>query len=85
MKVMKPQLVINHRGKVLQALTLLQAGINIRTFLTRMQDQRDETDTLRKDRVKYDKQRFLTLVFENSWQQPVSTSNLKSSLSAING
>ena len=29
-----------------------------------MQEQRDEIDTLRKDGVKYDGQRFLTLMFE---------------------
>ena len=66
MEVMKPQLVINHREKekALEALTLLKVGNNVCTFLTRMQEQRDEIDTLRKDGVKFDKQRFLTLMFE---------------------
>ena len=68
MKVTKPLLVINHweKEKALKAFTLLEAGNNICTFLTRMQEQRDEIDKLRKDGVKYDKQRFITLMFEKS-------------------
>ena len=66
MEVMKPQLVINHRQKekALESLTLSNAENNVRTFLTKMQEQRDEIDTLRKDGVKYDAQRFLTLMFD---------------------
>ena len=66
MEVMKPQLVINHREKekALEALTLLDSDNNVCTFLTRMQDQHDKIDTLQKDGVKYDKQRFLAFMFE---------------------
>ena len=64
--VMKPQLVIDHREKEveLEALTLAGCSNNVRDLLTSMQDKRDEINTLRKDGVTYDQQRFLTLIFD---------------------
>ena len=57
MEVVKPQLVINHpeKEKALEALNLLDAGNNVWTFLTRMQEQHDKIGTLCKYGVKYNK------------------------------
>ena len=66
MTVMKPQLVFKHRGKEreLEELTLAKACNNIRAYITKMQEKRNKIDTLRKDNVKFDNQRWLTLTFE---------------------
>ena len=67
MTVMNLQLVINHREKEkdLKNLSLALCGNNVRTLLTQMQDKKDDIDTFRKDGVKFDEQRFLTLLFDN--------------------
>ena len=66
MTVMKPQLVVDHRGKErdLEELKLAKAGNNVRAYLTKMQEKRKKIDALRKDNVKFDNQRWLTLTFE---------------------
>ena len=66
MAVMKPQLVIDHQGKDrdLKYLTLAKSGNDVRAYLTKMQDKRNEINALRKDNVKFDNQRWLTLTFE---------------------
>ena len=63
---MKLQLVVDHQGreKDLKELTLTKAGNDVRAYLTKMQEKRNEIDTLRKDNVKFDDQRWLTLTFE---------------------
>ena len=65
-EVMKPHLVVDHRAKEteLEKMTLASCNNNVRTLLTSMQEKRNEIDTLRKDGVKYDEQRFLTLIFD---------------------
>ena len=67
MEVMKPQLVVDHRAKEkeLEEMTLASSNNDVRLLLTSMQEKRDEIDTLRKDGVKFDDQRFLTLIFDN--------------------
>ena len=37
---------------------------NVHTYLTKMQDMRNEIDSLPKDWIKYEKKRFLTLTFK---------------------
>ena len=63
---MKPQLVVDHRAKKreLETLTLANCDNDVRTFITKMQEKRIKIDALRKDNVKFDDQRWLTLVFE---------------------
>ena len=64
---MKPQIVVDHRGKEREReeLTLAKAGKNFRAYLTKMQEKRNKIDALRKDNVKFDDQRWLTLTFES--------------------
>ena len=66
MTVMNPQLVVDHREKYreLEDLTLAKACNNVRAYLTKMQEKRNEIKALRKDNVKFDDQRWLTLTFE---------------------
>ena len=66
LQVMKPQLVIDHRAKErkMEDLTIASCQDNVRTYLTTMQEMRIEIDSLRKDGIKYDEQRFLTLIFD---------------------
>ena len=66
MEVMKPHLVVDHRAKEteLEKMTLASFANNARTLLTSMQEKRNEIDQLRKDGVKFDEQRFLTLIFD---------------------
>ena len=66
MEVMKPHLVVDHRAKEteLEKMTLATHGNDVRTLLTSMQEKRNEIDTLRKDGVRFDEQRFLTLIFD---------------------
>ena len=66
MAVMKPQLVVKHRSKEreLEELTIAKAGNDVRAYLTKMQEKRNKIDALRKDNVKFDHQRWLTLIFE---------------------
>ena len=45
-------------------MTLASYSGDVRHLLTSMQEKRDEIDTLRKDGVKFDDQRFLTLIFD---------------------
>ena len=65
-EVMKPHLVVDHRAKEkeLEKMTLASYSGDVRRLLTSMQEKRDEIDTLRKDGVKFDDQRFLTLIFD---------------------
>ena len=58
MTVMKPQLVVDHQGKEreLEELTLEKTGNDVRTYLTKMQEKRNEIDALRKNNVKFDNQ-----------------------------
>ena len=67
MRVMKPHLVVGHREKEneLEKLTLSACGNDVHHLLTLMQEKRTEIDTLRKDGVTFDEQRFLTLIFDN--------------------
>ena len=62
---MKPQLVIDHRAKVskMEDLTIESCKNNVSTYLTKMQEMRNEIDSLQKDKIKKDEQRFLTLTF----------------------
>ena len=66
MTVMKPQLVVNHRGKQrdLEELTLAKSGNNDPAYLTNMQEKRKKIDALLKDNVKFYYQRWLKLTFE---------------------
>ena len=66
MEVMKPHLVVDHRAKEteLEKMTLASYNNDVRTLLTSMQEKRNEIDTLRKDGVRFDEQRFLTLIFD---------------------
>ena len=47
----------------MEDLTIKSCKNNVCTYLTKMQETRNEIDSLQKDRTKYDKQRFLTLTF----------------------
>ena len=64
--VMKPQLVVDHQAKErdIEELILAKAGNDVRAYLTNIQEMRNEIDALRKDSVKFDNQRYLTLTFE---------------------
>ena len=66
MIVMKPQLVVGHREKErdIEELTLAKSGNDVRAYLTKMQNKRDKIDALRKEKVQFDNQRWLTLTFE---------------------
>ena len=66
MTVMKPQIIVDHRGKEreLEELTLSKAGNDVRAYLTKMQEKRNEIDALHKDNVIFDNQGWLTLTFE---------------------
>ena len=66
MTVMKPQLVVNHQEKEreIEDLTPAKSGNNVRAYFTKMQEKRNEFDALRKDNIKFDDQRWLTLTFE---------------------
>ena len=66
MLVMKPHLVIEHRAKErdLEELTLAKAGNDVSAYRTKMQENRNEIDALRKDNVKLDNQRWLPITFE---------------------
>ena len=50
----------------MEDLTIKSCKNNVCTYLTKMQETRNEIDSLQKDRTKYDKQRFLTLTFNTS-------------------
>ena len=82
MTVMKPQLVVDHRGKErdLEELTLAKAGNDVRAYLTKIQEKRNKIDQLRKDNSKFDDQRWLTLTFE---EHPVLTSSSKVSVNHL--
>ena len=53
----------------LESLTLQNCNNKVRTLLPKMQEKRMEIDALRKDNIKFNGQRWLTLCFE----QPVKT------------
>ena len=67
MMVMKPQIVVDHRGKEseLKELTFAKAGNNVCAYLTKMQENRNESDVLCKDNVRFDDQSWLMLNFEH--------------------
>ena len=64
--VIKTQLAVDHRTTEMrmEALTLSKCDNNIRTFLTKQQENVLEIDHLRGDGITYDPQRFATLVFD---------------------
>ena len=64
--VIKPQLAVDHRTTEMrmEALTLSDCDNNVRTLLTKQQENVLEIDHLRGDGVTYDPQRFTTLVFD---------------------
>ena len=66
MSVIKLQLIINHKSKErdLKELTLAKSDNNLCNYLTKMQEKRNDIDSLWKDGVKFDEQRWLTLCFE---------------------
>ena len=66
MTAMKPQLVVDNKGKEreLEELKLPKGGNDISAYLNKMQEKRNRIDAIRKDNVKFDKQRWLTLTFE---------------------
>jgi hypothetical protein len=66
-EVLKPHLVVDHRAKEreLEKMTLASFNNDVRRLLTSMQEKRNKIDTLRKDGVKYDETRFLTLIFDS--------------------
>ena len=45
-------------------LTLAKSDNNVRAYLTKMQEKRNEINALHKDNVKFDDQRWITLTFE---------------------
>ena len=49
----------------MEDLTIKLGENNIHIYLMKMQDMRDEIDLLQKDKIKYNKQQFLTLTFDN--------------------
>ena len=63
--VIKTQLAVDHRTTEMrmEALTLSDCDNNVRSFLTKQQENVLEIDHLRGDGVTYDPQRFATLVF----------------------
>ena len=63
--LIKTQLAVDHRTPEMrmEALTLSDCDNNVRTFLTKQQENILEIDHLRGDGVTYDSQRFATLVF----------------------
>ena len=64
--VIKPQLAVDHctTEMRMEALILSDCDNNVRTFLTKQQENVPEIDHLRGDGVTYDSQRFATLVFD---------------------
>ena len=48
----------------MEDLTIASCDKNVRTYFTKMQEMKNEIDSLRKDGIKYDEQRFLTLTFK---------------------
>ena len=64
--VINPQLAVDHRTMEMrmEALTLSDWDSNVRSFLTKQQENVLEIDHLRGDGVTYDSQRFATLVFD---------------------
>ena len=63
--VIKPQLAVDHRTAEvpMEVLTLTDCQNNVRTFLTKQQENVLKINHLRNDGVKYDPQRFATLIF----------------------
>ena len=63
---MKPQLVIDHQAKErkMEDLKIKLCENNVRTYLTKMQDMKKNIDSLRKDGIKYDDLKFLTLTLD---------------------
>ena len=65
-QVMHPQMVIDHQDKnrKMEYLIIELRKNNVRTYLTKMQEMRNEIDYLQKDGIKCDEKRFLTLTFD---------------------
>ena len=67
LQVINPQLVIEHQPKESkkEELTIKSCKNHVCTYLTNMQEMRNEINSLRKNGIKYNKQQFLTLIFDN--------------------
>ena len=63
---MKPQLVIDHRSqdRKIEDNTIESCKNNFCTYLTKMQEMRNDIDSLQKDKIDYNDHRFLTLTFD---------------------
>ena len=48
----------------MEDLTIASCDKNVRTYLTKMQEMRNDIDYLQKDGIKCDEKRFLTLTFD---------------------
>ena len=66
-QVMNPHLVTNHQDKErkMEDLIIELCKNNVCTYLTKMQDMQNENDSLQRNGIKYYKQRFLTLTFDD--------------------
>ena len=51
-------------------VTIKLCNNNVRTYLTKMQEMQNNIDSLGKDGIKYDEQRFLTLTFDELGKTP---------------
>ena len=65
LQVIKTQMVINNQSKErkIENMTTESCENNVCTYLTKMQEMWNEIDSLRKDGINYNKQRFLILTF----------------------
>ena len=48
----------------MEDLTIASCDKNVRTYLTKMQEMKNEIDSLQKDGIKYDDLKFLTLTLD---------------------
>ena len=67
LQVINPQLVTYHKAKEreMDDLTIESCKNNVRTYLTNMQELQKYIDSLQKNEIKNDEQRFLTLTFDD--------------------
>ena len=49
----------------MEDLTIKSCKKNVRTYLTKMQDMQNKIDSLQKEGINYNEQRFLTLAFDD--------------------
>ena len=66
LNLVNTQVVIDHQAKErkMEDLNIKLCKNNARTYLTKMEEMRNDIDSLWKDGIKYDEQRFLTLNFD---------------------